>query len=82
MQHFGSDTNRSLQNIHSPFSNYNWLFNPVSSNTVKSTRFFLRDTLNCSINLNGIDWYLELVLRSTPKRLSHRFVFNLTDESD
>ena len=45
----------------------NWLFNPVSSNTIKSMRFYLRDALNRPIDLNGIDWYLELVLRSTPK---------------
>ena len=45
----------------------NWLFNPVSSNTIKSMRFYLRDALNEPIDLNGIDWYLELVLRSTPK---------------
>ena len=29
--------------------------------------FYLRDVLNRPINLNGIDWYLELVLRSTLK---------------
>ena len=45
----------------------NWLFDPVSSNNIKSMRFYLRDTLNRPIDLNGIDWYLELVLRSTPK---------------
>ena len=45
----------------------NWLFNPVSSNTIKSMRFYLRDALNGPIDLNGIDWYLEIVLRSTPK---------------
>ena len=45
----------------------NWLFNPVSSNIIKSMRFYLRDALNRPIDLNRIDWYLELVLRSTPK---------------
>ena len=45
----------------------NWLFNPVSSNTIKSMRFYLRDSLNRPVDLNGIDWHLELVLRSTPK---------------
>ena len=45
----------------------NWLFNPVSFNNIKSMRFYLRDALNRPIDLNGIDWYLELVLRSTPK---------------
>ena len=45
----------------------NCLFNPVSSNFIKSMRFYLRDALNRPIDLNGIDWYLELVLRSTPK---------------
>ena len=45
----------------------NWLFNPVSSNYIQSMNFYLRDVLNRPINLNGIDWYLELVLRSTPK---------------
>ena len=45
----------------------NWLFNPVSSNNIKSMRFYLRDALNRPIDLNGINWYLELVLRSTPK---------------
>ena len=44
----------------------NWLFNPVSSNNIQSMRFYLRDALNRPIDLNGIDWYLELVLRSTP----------------
>ena len=45
----------------------NWLFNPVSSNYIQSMNFYLRDVLNRPINLNGIDWYPELVLRSTPK---------------
>ena len=45
----------------------NWLFNPVSSNYLQSMNFYLRDVLNRPINLNGMDWYLELVLRSTPK---------------
>ena len=45
----------------------NWLFNLVSSNRIQSMRFYLRDALNRPIDLNGIDWYLELVLRSTSK---------------
>ena len=44
----------------------NLLFNRVSSNFIQSMRFYLRDVLNRPIDLNGIDWYLELVLRSTP----------------
>ena len=38
-----------------PFhTSINWLFNPVSSNNIKSMRFYLRDTLNRPIDLNGI----------------------------
>ena len=44
----------------------NLYFNPVSSNFIQSMRFYLRDVLNRSINLNGVDWNLKLVLRSTP----------------
>ena len=43
----------------------NLLFNPVSGSTIKSKRFYLRDALNRPTDLNGIDRYLELVLRST-----------------
>ena len=55
----------------------NWLFNPVSSYIIKSMRFYLRDALNRPTDLNGIDWYLELVLRSTPKNLMRQiYVFS------
>ena len=55
----------------------NWLFYPVSSYIIKSMRFYLRDALNRPIDLNGIDWYLELVLRSTPKNLMRQiYVFS------
>ena len=42
------------------------LSNPVSSNYIESMHFYLRDSLNRPIDMNGIDWHLELVLRSTP----------------
>ena len=67
-----SNTLKSTEDLESsfPFTYHppiNWLFNPVSSNYIQIMNFYLRDVLNRPINLNGIDWYLELVLRSTPK---------------
>ena len=42
------------------------LFCPVASNHISQMRFYISDALNRPVNLNGIDWYLTLILRSTP----------------
>ena len=41
------------------------LFNRVSSNLISDIRFYIFDSLKRSVNLNGIDWYMNLFLRST-----------------
>ena len=42
------------------------LFNPVSTFMIGSIRFSILDSLKRPVNLKGIDWYMNLVLRSTP----------------
>ena len=42
------------------------LFSPVSSSQISQMRFYITDALGRPINLNGIDWFLTLILRSTP----------------
>ena len=42
------------------------LFCPVASNHISQMRFYVNDALGRPINLNGIDWFLTLILRSTP----------------
>ena len=42
------------------------LFSQVSSSKISQMRFYITDALGRPINLNGIDWYLTLILRSTP----------------
>lgn len=41
-------------------------FNPVSSFIVSNIRFYILDSLKRPVNLNGIDWHMNLILRSTP----------------
>ena len=40
-------------------------YSPVSGHLISSMRFYVTDSSGQSINLNGIDWYIELFLRST-----------------
>ena len=40
-------------------------FNPISSHLISSMRFYVTDSSGQLIDLNGIDWYIELFLRST-----------------
>ena len=50
-----------------PF-NYNPRFlaySPVSGHLISSMRFYVTDSSGAPIDLNGIDWYIELFLRST-----------------
>ena len=42
------------------------LFCHVASNHISQMRFYVSDALGRPINLNGIDWFLTLILRSTP----------------
>jgi len=42
------------------------LYSPVSSSSISQMRFYITDVLGRPINLNGIDWYITLILRSTP----------------
>ena len=39
-------------------------YSPVSSHLISSTRFYVTDSSGTPIDLNGIDWYIELFLRS------------------
>ena len=40
-------------------------YNPVSGNSISSMRFYATDSSGAPIDLNGIDCYIELFLRST-----------------
>ena len=42
------------------------LFNTISTNLISRMRFNITDAIGRSINLNNIDWYMTLILRSTP----------------
>jgi len=41
------------------------LYSPVSGHLISSMRFYVTDSSGAPIDLNGIDWYIELFLRST-----------------
>ena len=40
-------------------------YSPVSSHLIASMRFYVTDSSGNPIDLNGIDWYIELFIRST-----------------
>ena len=40
-------------------------YNPVSGHLISSMRFFVTDSSGHPVDLNGIDWYIELFVRST-----------------
>ena len=40
-------------------------YSPVSGHSISSIRFYLTDSSGTPIDLNGIDWYIELFVRST-----------------
>ena len=40
-------------------------YSPVSGHLISSMRFYVTDSSGTPIDLNGIDWYIELFLRST-----------------
>lgn len=40
-------------------------YSPVSGHLISSMRFYVTDSSGNPIDLNGIDWYIELFLRST-----------------
>ena len=42
------------------------LFNEVGKSQLDEMRFYLTDALGRPINLNGIDWFMTLIMRSTP----------------
>ena len=42
------------------------LFNIVDSKLISSMRIYVTDSIGRPVNLNGINWYMTLVLRSTP----------------
>ena len=42
------------------------LFNEVSKTQLDEMRFYLTDALGRPIDLNGIDWFMTLIMRSTP----------------
>ena len=39
-------------------------YSPVSDHIISSMRFYITDSSGSAIDLNGIDWYIELFLRS------------------
>ena len=41
------------------------LFNEVSQLNISQMRFYITDSLRRPINLNGVDWFTTLILRST-----------------
>ena len=41
------------------------LYCPVSSNYISEMRIYVTDSLGNSIDLNGIDWFMTLLLRHT-----------------
>ena len=41
------------------------LYCPVSSNTISEMRVYITDSLGKSVDLNGIDWFMTLLLRHT-----------------
>ena len=40
------------------------LFSEVSKTNINEMRFYLTDSLGRPINLNGVDWFMNLILRS------------------
>ena len=40
-------------------------YSPVSGHLISSMRFYVTDSSGAPIDLNGIDWYIEVFLRST-----------------
>ena len=40
-------------------------YSPVSGHLISSMRFYVTDSSGRPIDLNGIDWYIELFIRST-----------------
>ena len=41
------------------------LFSPISKNNISEMRIYITDSLGRPINLNGVDWYINLILRSS-----------------
>ena len=41
------------------------LFNEINKTHLNEIRFFITDALGRPINLNGIDWFMTLIMRST-----------------
>ena len=42
------------------------LFNEVNKTRLNEMRFYVTDPLGRPIDLNGIDWFMTLIMRSTP----------------
>ena len=42
------------------------LFNEVNKTQLSEMRFYITDALSRPIDLNGIDWFMTLIMRSTP----------------
>ena len=40
-------------------------YSPISGHSIPSMRFYVTDSSGTPIDLNGIDWYIELFVRST-----------------
>ena len=41
------------------------LFSPISKANISEMRIYITDSLGRPINLNGVDWYINLILRSS-----------------
>ena len=42
------------------------MFNEVNKTQLSEMRFYITDALSRPIDLNGIDWFMTLIMRSTP----------------
>ena len=42
------------------------LFNEVNKTQLNELRFYITDAISRPIDLNGIDWFMTLIIRSTP----------------
>ena len=43
------------------------LFFPLSTNNLSELHFYITDSIDRPVNLNGVNWNLELIIKSTPK---------------
>lgn len=47
------------------------LFNIISTKIINTMRIYVTDSIRRPVDLNGIDWYMTLILRSSPNNLNY-----------